>query len=81
MVMSEAPERAGWTFELLGGRLCLDFANTVSGMRGTDPRDRLSDYLDLVAWGRQAGAISAGKPIPCGSCSTPEGSGRMNHRV
>ncbi|HEY7724225.1 MAG TPA: ABATE domain-containing protein [Anaeromyxobacteraceae bacterium] len=48
-----------WRFELLGGRLCLDFANTVSGMRGAeDERDRLRDYPTLLSWGRQAGAIS-----------------------
>src|SRR5512139_1513146 len=47
-----------WTFELLGGRLCLDFANTVSGCRGGDEeRDRLGGYADLVDWARQAGAL------------------------
>lgn len=55
--MSERPDKAGWTFELLGGRLCLDFANTVSGVRGSDPRDRLGDHATLVDWGRQAGAL------------------------
>ena len=47
-----------WTFELLGGRLCLDFANSVSGLRGrADERDRLGRYADLVDWARQAGAL------------------------
>jgi len=47
-----------WTFELLGGRLCLDFANSVSGFRGSDDvRDRLQGYPDLVSWARQAGAL------------------------
>ena len=55
--MTDRPERVGWTFELLGGQLCLDFANSVSGIRVTAPRDHLGDYLDLVDWGRQAGAI------------------------
>lgn len=55
--MSEAPSRTDWKFELLGGRLCLDFANTVSGIREVDPRDRLLDYASLVSWGRQSGAI------------------------
>lgn len=57
--MGNAPTRAEWKFELLGGRLCLDFANTVSGIRGGDERDRLHDYADLVSWGRQTGAISS----------------------
>jgi predicted RNA-binding Zn ribbon-like protein len=57
-VMEDAPERAEWVFELLGGRLCLDFANTVSGQRVTDDeRDRLHDYADLVSWGRQTGIV------------------------
>ena len=55
--MSGAPPRTEWKFELLGGRLCLDFANTVSGIREVDPRDRLLDYASLVSWGRQSGAI------------------------
>jgi predicted RNA-binding Zn ribbon-like protein len=57
-VMGEAPRGTEWTFELLGGRLCLDFANTVSGKRVVDPRDRLHDYADLVSWGRQARAVA-----------------------
>ncbi len=56
--MSEAPTGTEWEFELRGGRLCLDFANTVSGIRGVHPRERLDDYAGLVSWGRQAGAIS-----------------------
>src|SRR5258708_83083 len=44
-----------WIFELIGGRLCLDFVNTVSGKRGSDPTERLGDYRDLVSWSRQLG--------------------------
>ena len=58
MVMDDTPKGAGWTFELVGGRLCLDFCNTVSGKRVTDPRDRLHGYADLLSWGRQAGAVT-----------------------
>ena len=29
-----APPRGAWVFHLSGGRLCLDFANTVSWRRG-----------------------------------------------
>jgi len=43
--------------ELVGGRLCLDFVNTVS-WRGTDePRDRLGTYADLLRWSERAGAL------------------------
>ncbi|HET6412803.1 MAG TPA: ABATE domain-containing protein [Anaeromyxobacter sp.] len=54
----ETPKGSEWQFELLGGRLCLDFANTVSGKRVVDERDHLDGYEALVSWGRQAGAIS-----------------------
>ena len=45
-------------FKLVGGRLCLDFVNTVGNW--LDParrRDHLAGYGDLVAWARQAGAV------------------------
>lgn len=45
-----------YRFDLSGGRLCLDFVNTVSG-RATVPEERLNAYVDLVAFGRQAGAL------------------------
>jgi len=41
-------------FDLSGGHLCLDFANTLSVQTG----DHLRVYGDLVAWGRQAGALT-----------------------
>ncbi len=43
-----------WVFHLSGGRLCLDFANTVSWRRSEEPIERLNTYSDLVAWSRQA---------------------------
>jgi predicted RNA-binding Zn ribbon-like protein len=43
---------------LLGGRLCLDFVNTLD-WRGTDhPVEFLHTYHDLVVWSRHAGMIS-----------------------
>jgi predicted RNA-binding Zn ribbon-like protein len=41
-------------FDLDGGTVALDFVNTVSGMRGVRPRDRLAGYEDLVYWAQQA---------------------------
>jgi predicted RNA-binding Zn ribbon-like protein len=53
----------GWTGEptgpprLDGGRLCLDFANTVGG-RGTEQQSEfLTSYAVLVAWAWYAGAV------------------------
>jgi predicted RNA-binding Zn ribbon-like protein len=45
-------------FELVGGRLCLDFVNTVEGLRRA-PRDLLAGYADLVAWAQQSGLLAA----------------------
>lgn len=47
---------AEYAFDFSGGRLCLDFVNTVSGSRAT-PREHLNTYLDLVSWGRQADVL------------------------
>jgi predicted RNA-binding Zn ribbon-like protein len=40
-----------------GGRLCLDFANTVGGRGTADPSEFLTGYAVLVAWTHYAGAI------------------------
>lgn len=56
--MTETPTGTpGWTFDRSGGRLCLDFVNTVGGMRGVTPKERLAVYADLVEFGRQTGAL------------------------
>ncbi len=46
------------SFELTGGRLCLDFANTVDDRPTDHPKDRLKGYEALVAFGLQAGILS-----------------------
>jgi predicted RNA-binding Zn ribbon-like protein len=43
-------------FELSGGALCLDFANTW-GDRGRPESERLRGYGDLLAFARQAGLV------------------------
>ncbi len=55
--MSAGPNRAEHQFELTGGRICLDFVNTVGGDRSGHTREHLHAYGDLVSWARQAGAI------------------------
>ena len=45
------------TLKLLGGRLCLDFANTADWHKTAHPEERLHTYRDLVHWARHAGAI------------------------
>lgn len=63
-------ERPIATAKMIGGRLCLDFANTVGGRRlastsekkgGTDyvvREDRLTDYFDLLAWSLRVGLLT-----------------------
>lgn len=57
--------RAAAGINLIGGRLCLDFVNTIGARRTsaagqlTIRDEKLADYLDLVAWGQHAGAIGA----------------------
>src|SRR3954452_7718048 len=41
---------AEYVFDLDGGRLCLDFANTISSTSG----EHLNSYRDLLAFARQA---------------------------
>ena len=56
--------RPAGTLNLIGGRLCLDFLNSVGARRFSPSRkkmirdEKLSDYLDLLAWGRHAGALT-----------------------
>ncbi len=54
MVMSAGEQR----FDLSGGDLALDFVNTLGGMRGVRPNEHLHGYGDLLAFARQAGALS-----------------------
>jgi predicted RNA-binding Zn ribbon-like protein len=49
------------TFEFIGGQMCLDFANTLGGLRGGVTRECLSGYDDLVAWSQQADSITEDK--------------------
>jgi predicted RNA-binding Zn ribbon-like protein len=50
-------ERSASNLELIGGRLCLDFANTVS-TRLEGGREYLTNYVELVTWSRGAGVLT-----------------------
>src|SRR5437868_6240023 len=56
-------ERPASKINLIGGRLCLDFVNSMGARRtgsagGMVIRDeKLNDYFDLVAWAQHAGAL------------------------
>jgi predicted RNA-binding Zn ribbon-like protein len=50
-------DRSAGTLELVGGRLCLDYANTMSTRSGAPGREYLTSYDDLVAWSLHAGIL------------------------
>jgi predicted RNA-binding Zn ribbon-like protein len=47
-------------FRFVGGALCLDFTNTVDNRLGPEPRDKVRSCRDLLAWGRESGALDGG---------------------
>jgi len=50
---------ATWSGTLVGGRLCLDFVNTVA-WRGRDaPEERLDSYLALLRWSERARGLDS----------------------
>jgi predicted RNA-binding Zn ribbon-like protein len=51
----------GYLFELTGGHLCLDLANTLDERQAAEPRELLTDFRDLLDWGVQSGTIDAGQ--------------------
>ena len=53
--MAKIQTNPNWKF--VGGRLCLDFINTVGGRVGsaTVLREKLASYPDLLEWSRAAG--------------------------
>ena len=58
-------DRPAARIKRVGGRLCLDFANTVGGWEPAPGEgrfvvrdDRLREYPDLVAWAAAAGALA-----------------------
>jgi predicted RNA-binding Zn ribbon-like protein len=56
---STTPKSRAGSLHLLGGRLCLDFANTTSGRGGPQCLEHLHDYRHLLQWCRHAGLLSA----------------------
>jgi predicted RNA-binding Zn ribbon-like protein len=55
---AQPPSRAG-SLALVGGALCLDFANTSSGRGSTHRQEHLRSYDLLLVWCEHAGILSA----------------------
>lgn len=81
-------------FTRVGGRLCLDFVNTVSGRlpradgAGRDWADRIEEewiagYADLLAWSRAAGLLTESQAAGLGRAAraAPARAARVLHRA
>ena len=61
-MLDRVPSESGFQFELTGGALCFDFANTVDSRCAPNQRvDNLTGYTALASWARQSGVVSARK--------------------
>lgn len=61
--MKNASKARVETLRLLGGRLCLDFTNTMDPRLGNYPHDYLADYADLIDWGQYVGLLTEGEAV------------------
>ena len=52
------PAAGEFAFEITGGALCLDFTNTLGDRAAERTNEHLHSFADLVAWSRQAGAVT-----------------------
>jgi predicted RNA-binding Zn ribbon-like protein len=48
------------TFELVAGNVCLDFINTLDDRPSAQPKELLTNYLDLVRFGEDTGLLDPG---------------------
>lgn len=46
-------------FLMIAGAICLDFVNTLGGLRGARTEEYMRTYADLLRWSHQAGILSA----------------------
>ena len=53
--MSRDPARAATQF--FGGRVCLDFANTLDWRTSDEPQELIPDYAALLAWSERRGTL------------------------
>jgi predicted RNA-binding Zn ribbon-like protein len=68
---SESP-RPGQLPALIGGALCLDFANTVDDRTEPEPHDYLPSYPALLAWSLHAGALGQAEVSRIGELARKE---------
>ena len=54
----EENEKQEQIFDITGGLLCLDFANTVDNRTEIHPQELLTSYRDFVSWSQQAQVLT-----------------------
>ncbi len=67
------------TYDATAGRLCLDFANTISNRLSDEPHEWLDTFSNLVAWGRLMGVLSdeVARSLLQEAATQPEETGRI----
>lgn len=68
--MSRDPTRAATQF--FGGRVCLDFANTMDWRNSDAPQELIPDYAALLSWSKARGIL----PAPAVTKLRAEGAGK-----
>jgi predicted RNA-binding Zn ribbon-like protein len=71
--MSRDPSRALTQF--FGGRICLDFANTVDWRTSDEPQELIADYVALLSWSRLRHTLSQATLQRLQSLSARDGAG------
>ena len=55
--MTDDKENPIEALRLVGGKICLDFANTIEARGGVRPHERLHCFADLLRWGHYVGLL------------------------
>ena len=76
-------KRDAGTIKLLGGRLCLDFVNTVHCYGCDDIGEYLINYQDLIDWSRHVGTMTSeeAKRLTAKSAENPTEAKRIHLRA
>jgi predicted RNA-binding Zn ribbon-like protein len=67
-------KRTAASLKLLGGRLCLDFVNTLDWRGAETPQEFLHTFDDLVVWSRHAGITTKTEAKQLSKAAGPAGS-------
>jgi len=73
------PSGYAGTYDATAGRLCLDFANTMSNRLSDESHEWLDTFSNLAAWGRLVGVLSdeLARPLLQEAAAQPEEAGRV----